>query len=198
MGSNAPVEAGARRRCPPGPGFVAPNAAASGVPLPGGPRQMGPLRAGVYFSSTGTRLDGQRQPARYRSPVADVSAKVGVGLSWRKPGEVWGPRLWEYPRFAWLLSGPAINLSMDPNTTPVTILLTKPDLELLDRAIGEFVTRVPEARPKFVLLCLRYCLLVLGETGDLDVEVDGGVAEFVQRYRDLIDRLKAQDTDSPA
>jgi hypothetical protein len=87
---------------------------------------------------------------------------------------------------------------MDPNTTPVTILLAKPDLELLDRAVGEPVTRVPEARAKFVLFCVRYCLLVLGETGDLDVEVDGGIPEFLQRYRDLIDGLKDQDTDSPA
>ena len=87
---------------------------------------------------------------------------------------------------------------MDPNTTPVTILLTNPDLELLDRAIGEVVMSVPEARPKFVRLCLRYCLLVLGETGDLDVEVDGGIPGFLQAYRDLIDRLKDQDTESPA
>ena len=85
---------------------------------------------------------------------------------------------------------------MDPNTTPVTILLPEPELELLDRAIHKPVTLVPEGRAKFVLFCVRYCLLVLGETGDLDVEVDGGIPEFLQRYRDLIDRLKDQNGDS--
>jgi hypothetical protein len=84
------------------------------------------------------------------------------------------------------------------NTTPVTVLLPEPELELLDRAIHTPVTFVPEARAKFVLFCLRYCLLVLGETGDLDVEVDGGIPEFLRRYRDLIDRLKNQDIDSEA
>ena len=95
-----------------------------------------------------------------------------------------------------MIAAPTINLSMDPNTTPVTILLPEPELELLDRA-GEFVIHVLEARPRFVLCCLRYCLLVLGETGDLGVEIDGGEPEFVQRYRDLIDSLKGQDMDSP-
>ena len=84
------------------------------------------------------------------------------------------------------------------NTTPVTVLLPEPELELLDRAIHTPVTFVPEARAKFVLFCLRYCLLVLGETGDLDVEVDGGIPAFLRRYRDLIDHIKNQDIDSEA
>ena len=84
---------------------------------------------------------------------------------------------------------------MKPNATPVTILLTKPDLELLDRACGEFVRCVPEARPEFVLLCLQYSLLMLAESGNLDVEVDGGIPGFVRLYRDLIDRLKDQNID---
>jgi hypothetical protein len=75
---------------------------------------------------------------------------------------------------------------MDP-TTPVTILLTKPELELLDRAIYQFLTR-----PEFAVICLRYGLLALTESGDLDMEVEGRIPEFVQKYRDLMARRKRQ------
>jgi hypothetical protein len=84
---------------------------------------------------------------------------------------------------------------MDPNKTHVTISLTGPDVELLDRAIGEFVTPVPETRPKFVLHCLYYGLLSLIESELLDAEVEGEVPEFVQRYLDLVARRNSLGTD---
>lgn len=39
---------------------------------------------------------------------------------------------------------------MDPEI-PVTVLLTGPEAELLDRAIDNFTSPVPESRPDFML-----------------------------------------------
>ena len=74
---------------------------------------------------------------------------------------------------------------MDPDTTSVTVSLTGPEVELLDRAIDDLFTR-----SDFVLLCLQYGLLALTESEDLEVEVEGKIPEFVQWYRESTDSLE--------
>jgi len=87
-------------------------------------------------------------------------------------------------------------MDMHADSVPVTVWLTKPEAELLDRAIGEFTTPVPEARPEFVLAAVRYGLLALADSGELDVEVEGGIPGFVRKYRDFMERRNGKDTHS--
>ena len=80
---------------------------------------------------------------------------------------------------------------MDSDTTSVTVSLTGPEVELLDRAIDDLFTR-----SDFVLLCLPYRLLALADSGDLEVEVEAGIPEFVQWYRELAEKFQKQIKDS--
>jgi len=85
-------------------------------------------------------------------------------------------------------------MDMHADSIAITVWLTKPEAELLDRAIGEFTTPVPEARPEFALAAVRYGLLLLADSGDLDVEVEGGIPGFVRKYQDFMERINAADT----
>jgi len=76
----------------------------------------------------------------------------------------------------------------------ITVWLTKPEAELLDRAIGEFITPVPEARSEFVLAALRYGLLAMADSGNLDMEVESGMPKFVRKYRDFMERISDRET----
>ena len=85
---------------------------------------------------------------------------------------------------------------MDSDKIPITLLLTGPEVELLDRAVSNFVTPVPEARPEFTLYCLRYGLLSLAESGWLELEVRGETPEFVRSYREMVAGKGGPDADT--
>jgi len=85
-------------------------------------------------------------------------------------------------------------MDMHADSIAITVWLTTPEAELLDRAIGEFTTPVPEARPEFILAALQYGLLALADSRNLDVEVEGGIPGFVRKYRDFMERKNGADT----
>jgi hypothetical protein len=85
-------------------------------------------------------------------------------------------------------------MDLHTDKIPITLWLSQPELELLDRAIGELIPPCPEARPEWALVAVRYGLLALADSGDLDVEVEGEIPEFVQSYRDVMARINGRDS----